>query len=419
MRLYWISLAELFERMAFGIMLPLFSLYLIEHKGMTAPGGIAVASLFVAGSYLACALGGFASDRFLGFIGAAGAGAGMILGGFVGLALDVSTCFWPCLGLLTIGVGLIKPSMTCLIGDLYEDDDPRRDAGFGVFYLAINVGYLIGPLVSEAVRSRWGWPAIFTCAALCIGSTALCFVPAFWRWSGDVEPRAEKTGIAAIPPAARSLKSLALLNAVAVFFWLGYQQTSTSLALLAENRMTPWINALGLHLAIRPGHFAALHSGLFVGLTPVLLAVMARLRAHRIEPLSIEKIIWGFLFGAAAFALLAGVLLHAGAINQLSPVWLVLFYVLLSINEMLLAPLGLSLVTRLSPPHLVGTVTGLWFAWVAVGHGLAALLGLLWGRVPPHLYFIGIAALQLIAAAILLSQLRNLADSIPEPGTES
>lgn len=411
-------MAQLCERMAFGVMLPLFSIYLIEHKGMRPPVGMAVASLFVASNYLACALGGFASDRVLGRVGASVVGASMILGGFLGLASDLTACFWPCLGLLTVGVGLIKPSMTCLIGELYKEGDPRRDAGFGVFYLAINLGALLGPLVSESARSRWGWPSIFLCAALFMGGTVLLFVPAFWRRSrGERKP--VPAGTVTGPSGSTSkLRLLVFLNAVGIVFWLGYQQTGTSLALLAETHTAPGTTLLRWHLTFRPGHFAALHAGLVVGLTPVLLALMTRLRRHRREPLAIAKVIWGFFFGAAAFALLAGVLLHLGPSNLLSPFCLVLFYVLYAISELLLAPLGLSLVTGLSPPHLVGTVTGLWFSWVAVGHGLAALLGLLWGRVPPSLYFGGIAALHVMAAAILLSQLEKLEGTICRRGTE-
>jgi len=120
------------------------------------------------------------------------------------------------------------------------------------------------------------------------------------------------------------------------------------------------------------------------------------------------KLVWGYVVTAGAFALLSTACLRGGDLNRVSPLWLSGCYLLLSIAEVRLAPLGLALVTELAPPQIASRVHGLFFATVALGSGLAGALGLLWGRWPNHRYFALLALLSLGAAVLLLARLRAL-----------
>src|SRR5262249_10540317 len=149
----------------FGAVLPLFALYLHDHLGHSEAFAIALSSGFLAGSYLASVPGGIIADRFLGATGALLLGVLLSAVGFIGLATDRPGTFWPALVALLLGQGLVKPNITTLIGRLYAENDPRREGGFSLFYVSINVGALAGPLLAEWARGRWGWPSIFVCAA--------------------------------------------------------------------------------------------------------------------------------------------------------------------------------------------------------------------------------------------------------------
>lgn len=120
---------------------------------------------------------------------------------------------------------------------------------------------------------------------------------------------------------------------------------------------------------------------------------------------------------AAAFAFIAAAALRGGDSGRVSPLWLGGCYVLLSIGELLLSPMGLALVTQLAPPRLATRFVGLWFASVAIDHGGAAALGLLWSRWPHHRYFAAVAAVTLLAAAVLLQRLRALETAMAQPSS--
>lgn len=406
--LYGLCLVELFERLAFSAVLPLLTLYLHEHLGRSEAFAIALPSGFLAASYLASVPGGLLADRFLGMAGAVLVGAVLSAAGFLGLFVDRRAAFWPSLCALLLGQGLFKPGISTLVGHLYSASDSRRESGFFLFYIAINVGALVGPLLSEWARARWGWPSIFACAAGAMGPALGLLV--FMRAPRSDEKPQDGSALAAAPvlDERARVQALVLICAVAVVFWLAFQQTSTTLALFAARQTVLDLTVLRFQARLHPGHFAALHAGLVIGFTPLLLGVARRLRTRHAEPSTPQKMVWGFVCIAAAFALVAGASLRGGGTGRVSPLWLGGCYVVLSLGELLLSPCGLSLVAELAPPRWSGRLMGLWFASVAVGHGLAVGLGLLWSRGPHHRYFASIAALALLAAAVLRQRLPAL-----------
>ncbi len=399
--LYQLALVELFERLASGAMLPLFALYIARHLNGSESFSFTLSSGFVAASYLASLPGGLFADRF-------GPWSALVFGslclalGFGILAANQRIFFWPALGLLLIGHGLFKPSITTLVGTIYPDDHSRRESGFSLFYVAVNLGSLGGPLLAEWARAHWGWPSIFFCGAGAMG-VALLFLPMTPISHQAIFPRKLAPALSLGAERAR-VAALWLLCGIGVIFYLAFQQTGTTLALFAERHTNL---QFGWGLEFRPGHFAALHAALVILFTPLLQWVTARLRARQIESSPARKMIWGFLLTAAAFAVVSAGSL-SGEAQRVSPLWLVGCYVLLSLGELFLAPMSLALLTELAPPRLSGRFTGIWYASVAVGHGLAAALGPAWSCWPQHRYFAGIAGLSLIGAAALYLRLGTL-----------
>jgi len=302
----------------------------------------------------------------------------------------------------------VKPSMSTLVGSLYHAHDPRREAGFSIFYVAINLGALSGPLVSEWARAGWGWRSIFVCAATAMLPALLLLIAARGALGRRADHAPRTLGAASNKDDRSRFHALFLISGVAVIFWLAFQQTGASLAFFAQAHTVRRVGFLRWSLPLRPGHFAALHAGLVIVFTPLELWAFGRLRQRRAEPSAALKMIWGFLFTAAAFAIVAGASLCGGDTGRVSPLWLLSFYAFLSLGELLLSPMGLSLVTELAPPRFSGCFTGLWFVAIAIGHGLAAALGPFWRDWPHHRYFALMALLLLGAAGVILVRLQVL-----------
>ena len=166
------------------------------------------------------------------------------------------------------------------------------------------------------------------------------------------------------------------------------------------------VTLLGHTIPTGPGHFAALHGLLVLAMLPMFLALHGRRTGC--APSATSLMIWGYVATAGAFALMALAGLLGGDLGRVSGAWLVGCYLLLSLAEVLLAPLGVSLLTRLAPKHKAAQAVGLWFAGSALGNGLAGALGLCWDRWPHHRYFAALAAMSLAAAVPLFSRRRHL-----------
>lgn len=199
-----------------------------------------------------------------------------------------------------------------------------------------------------------------------------------------------------------------LLCGLAAVFWLTTQQAASSLVLFAESHTERSIAAFGRSLPIGPAQFASLHSLLVLVLILGSAVGFGRLRRSRAAPSLPSRMVWGYVATAAAFALLVAAGLHGADSARVSPAWLTGCYLLLSIAELLLGPLGMALLTRLAPPQHTAQAVGQWFAAGAVGNAAAGTLGLLWGRWPAHRYFALLALVSLAAALALFSRLSPL-----------
>lgn len=402
--LFLLCLVQGCERFAFFAMLPLFVLYLQQRHGFTEQGAMLLLGVFSALSYLGALPGGMLADRRLGRVGAALLGCALLTLGYGALALDRSVLLWPALGLMVAGHGFFKPSVSALAGRLFQTDAARRDRGFVLVHFAVNVGAMVGPLCGEWSRTRSGWAGIFVWAAA--GTFVAAFILAMaWRLYDEPSSQIHLGATESLPRHAQRKQwyAVQMLCGVAIVLYLTAQQAGSSLALFAEFHTERSVAILGRTLPLGPGPFASLHSLLVLALLPPLLIAMAWLRRRAAEPSTRARMILGFLSTAAAFALLTAAGLHGGDTGRVSPVWLAGCYALLSLGELLLAPLGISLVIQFAPSQKISQAVGLWFTATALGNVLAGAYGLLWGRWPNHCYF-GLVALLATAAISLVSR---------------
>jgi len=400
------------ERFAFTAILPLFVLYLHHRHGLTEPTALLSFGLFNALSYVGGLPGGMVTDRKLGPTTGLLLGATLLTLGNALLASDFAPLLWPALAVLIAGHSLFRPSMTTLLGAT-STDDTQRDRNFLTQYLAINIAGIVGPLCAERAWAGAHWPRLFIVATLVmlLGALLLASLAKNLPQIEATRPNTQHVDRNAAHVRDR-WRAVWLLSSLAVVFWLTALQPGGSLALFAESNTARTITLIGHSLHVGPTDFASLHGLLVIVLLPAWGFFAAWLRRHDAEPSTPLKMVWGYVFNGAAFALLAAASLRNGDAARVSPAWLFGCYVLLSIAELFLGPLTMSLVTRLAPTGRSGQAIGLWFAAGAIGNLAAGLLGLLWSRWPHHRFFAVLAAVSLGAAVVLLTRVSRLEESV-------
>jgi POT family proton-dependent oligopeptide transporter len=396
------------ERFAFFAMLPLFVLYLHHRHGFTEPSAILLFGVFQSLSYVGGLPAGVLIDRRLGPLPALLVGGSLLTLGYAALALDRDALLWPALGLMVAGHSFVKPSSSVLLGDLFRANDPRRERGFLWLHFAINIAGMAGPLCGDWSSAGHRWERLF------LVSSVVMFVGTFALAVGmrllpiHAESTVEKQTNGSEQGQRERWWAVWLLCASSIVFWLTAQQAGSSLVLFAESHTERTLSAFGRVATIGPSHFASLHGLLVLLLLPFLMMGMSHLRRCNAEPSTPAKMIWGYVATAAAFALLMTAGLLGADSSRVSPLWLFGCYLLLSLAELLLLPLGMSLITQIAPSQRTSQAIGLWFAASAVGNGLSGAAGLLWEQWPSHRYFAALVLVSLGAAAVLLSCLSRL-----------
>ena len=394
------------ERFAFLAMLPLFVLYAQERHDIAAPQALLILALFQALAYLGGLPGGWLADRALGTRKATLLGAGLLACGYGLLALDRAELLWPALLTMVLGHSAFRPGLHVLLARVADADKPARERVFLWHYLAANLGYAAGALFGEWAHALAGFRLLFL-GATAASTMCVMLLVAGLPWLRAQATRAvDGSAASSRSSTAANMHAVWLLSGVAVIFWLTAQQPGSSLTVFAAMNTMTSLNLLGRTMSIGPGHFASLHGLIVLAMLPAFLALHAR-KTER-APSAISLMIWGYVATAGAFALMALAGLRGGDLGRVSGAWLIGCYLLLSLAEVLLAPLGVSLLTQLAPKHKAAQAVGLWFAGSAIGNGLAGALGLRWDRWPHHRYFAALAAVSLAAAVPLLSRRRHL-----------
>lgn len=396
------------ERFAFFAMLPLFVLYLHYRHGFTEPSAILLFGVFQSLSYVGGLPAGVLIDRKLGPLPALLMGGALLTLGYAALVMDRDELLWPALGLMVAGHSFVKPSSSVLIGNLFLPNDPRRDRAFLWLHCAINVAGMAGPLCGGWSSAGYRWERLFLLSSGVMFAGTFALAVGMRLLPVPANSTVEKPTTRSEHGQRERWWAVWLLCVSSVVFWLTAQQAGSSLVLFAESHTRRTLSALGCVITIGPSHFASLHALLVLLLLPILMMSMSRLRRYNAEPSAPAKMIWGYVATAAAFALLMTAGLLGADSSRVSPLWLFGCYLLLSLAELLLLPLGISLVAQVAPSYRASQAIGLWFVASAVGNGLSGAAGLLWDRWPAHRYFACLALLSLGAAAGLLSHMSRL-----------
>ncbi len=483
--LYVLFFTEMWERFSYYGMRALLTLYLTAKLidggfGMDRESALSIYAIFTGLVYLTPIIGGWFADKVLGqrkaiFIGA----FTMALGQFLLAASawmasggdEVSRQFMFNLGLgiLILGNGFFKPNISTIVGELYEKDDPRKDGGFTIFYMGINIGALLAPFVAgtlgEQVAWQWGFVAAGSGMLL---STVWFGARARLLGNKGMAPNVdtERTGLNGkdwfdillyflgnIVVVFGLLKLLDVISSGAastmfitigvllgmfilysiirgtngsnewsrvgviivlaffnVVFWAGFEQAGGTFNLFADENTNRHV----LGFLIPATWFQNINPILIVVLAPLYSFMWFRLSKAKMNPRTSVKFAFGLLFGAAAFFIMSIAANKASGGHLVSPLWLTLVYTLATCGELMLSPIGLSMITKLSPPKIVSIMMGVWMASFAAGNYMAGMLESILNKYDLALYpflasfTLGSAVLLLLLSPVLNKMMKGI-----------
>jgi POT family proton-dependent oligopeptide transporter len=461
---------EMWERFSYYGIRPLLVLFMTAALanggfGFSRPTASAIVGIYAASVYLASLPGGWIADRWLGLRRAIWTGGIFIALGHLSIALSAvfaRSTFFLGLILIVIGTGLLKPNISAIVGDLYGATDPRRDAGFSIFYMGINTGALLAPIITGFLGERVGWHLGFGAAGVGMLIGLVTFrmragstLGALGSAASGSEPDQRRAravtlvalgiivvlialamaGVISIDPITFSRRmrdfilGLALLCFIYLFFfagldanerrgmvvvlvlfvfsvvfWSAFEQQPTSLNLFArdftDRRVGGW--------EIPTSWFQSAESACVILFAPVLASIWLALGRRGRDLSSPTKFAIALSLAGAGFLLMVAAsnrVIAGGAGTRVSMLWLIASYFLQGLGELSLSPVGMSSMTRLAPKRFAGLVMGAWFTSISLGNLIAGIVG---GNVDPEklaempALFQRTATSLFIAAALLL-----------------
>lgn len=467
-----IFFTEMWERFSYYGMRALLVLYLVKSLGYSRADALELYGIYTGLVYLTPLAGGYLADRYLGMRQGAVIGAIVMMLGHFAMAFE--SLLHIALGLLIVGNGFFKPNTSSMVGKLYREHDPRRNGGYTIFYMGVNLGAFFSPLVAGTLGERIGWHWGFASAG--VGMAIGLFTLLRWQGLlGDAGLRAGQTAIgrgdwqrilliaaasvpgvylaiqfwgllsgmiAPLPLAAKLALGVAVIGAAVwlparfgdrdpdaqpltradwdailaicvvvffvIFFWMGFEQAGGTMNLFADRQTDR--HAFGYE--IPASWFQSINPLGIVLLGPVFAMIWTKLDRSAYAISDPTKQALGMMVLGLGFIILAIAQGRAEQLGSVGPQWLVIVYVVHTIGELMLSPVGLSMVSKLAPARLAGLLMGVWLLSSAVANYLSGVLeALLAGSgIPLYWFLVGSsvgAGLVLLALSPWLKQLTH------------
>jgi POT family proton-dependent oligopeptide transporter len=435
--LYVLFATEMWERFSFYSMLAMFALYMRDTTGQGFAWSVdntqALVSNYLMFVYASPLVGGWIADKKLGYRKSVMIGGLFFMAGHLLLSFHSLGIVYAALTCLVIGNGFFKPNVSAMVGNLYSEGSHLKDRAYSIFYMGINVGAFTAPIVMEIVQRNFGYHPAFAVAA----GGMLFSVLILWRMKRHVEMAdrpgsrgaSETANTAAVavdaPPASVSgqnaidavpdwkrVAALIVIFLIVIVFWMVFHQNSTTITYWG-NENTDWQVSGIISNSINPGWV--------ILLTFPLIWFWGWLDKKGKEPSTPTKMVIGMVMVSLAFlvffvaAKLGEASLAPGAnpyAYKMSPLWLLGAYAVLTLGELMLSPMGLSLVSKVAPVRMRGLMMGGWFVATAIGNKLTQI-GQLWDDWLHSTFWIFLSACALVMAFVLLILLRPLKKAMP------
>ena len=414
---------EMWERFSYYGMRALLILYLTKHWEFTDATSYLIYGAYTSLVYIMPVFGGMLADQILGSKKAVTYGAILLVFGHLGMTVESNEqIFYLSLALIVSGVGFLKPNISTMVGALYEEGDPRRDSGFTIFYMGINIGAFTATLLCGYLGEEIGWAYGFGAAGIGMLLGLFIFLWGQKYLEGLAEPPSNKymtkvngisfenwayiSGVVMVlvtwflvqnsqlvgqllggfgvifigawllyallkcaPEERDRLIVVGILILFSLIFWALFEQAGSSLNILTDRG----VDRVIFGWEVPASMFQSLNAGFIFTIAPLFALLWVALAKRNMEPSTPIKFSIGIvLVGLGFLALVYGMNSSEGL--QTGVIWIVLIYLLHTLGELCLSPVGLSSVTKLSPQRIVGFMMGMWFFASAAGNYVASLI---------------------------------------------
>lgn len=390
-------LTNMWEQFSYYGMRALLIYYMTKQLLISQGHSSVIYGAYTATAYFTPIVGGVIADRYLGKRRAVIIGATIMAIGHFMMAFEVM--FYVALGTIALGNGLFLPSLPSQINDLYKRDDPRRGWAYNVYYVGINIGGFLAPLICGTLGEVYGWHYGFGAAGIGMVAGLLIYLSG-QRYLPPEPPRrvALPTGATKVRLGRDTVVALVAIALSVTVFRGAYEQVGNTVALWADSGVDRSAGGFVIPMT----WFISLNPLFVIMMTPLLLAYWNRRAAIGKDQAPARRMALGALIVAFAYLLLAG----AAWLNGNSPApwaWLFAFFVVFTFGELFILPTGLGLFARLAPPGMGATTVAAWFLAIFGGSLAAGLVGTLWGDMSNAAFFALLAALAALSAALLRS----------------
>jgi POT family proton-dependent oligopeptide transporter len=422
--LYLLFMTEMWERFSYYGMRALLILYLTNATsshlgGMGWADGDAgkLYGWFTGLVYLTPIIGGWLADNFIGQRKAITIGGILMMLGQFALFSEVSEMtFYLGLGLLIIGNGFFKANISTIVGRLYEEGDARRDSAFTIFYMGINTGAFLAPLVCGTLGATYGYRYGFLAAGIGMMLGQIMFNGLAQKFLGNTGKFVGKTAAEKAAPKTKLTKEetdriavILTLTVFVIFFWAGFEQAGSSLSLYTER----FIDRTVFGWEIPTAWFQSVNPLFIVALAPIISSLWINLAAKGKNPNTTIKMALGMMLLGLGFFLMVGAVMERGGVDADPSIkaniwWLVGAYFLHTLGELCLSPVGLSMVTKLAPVAYASMLMGVWMLSSFVANIMGGYIVEYVEKLGALTIFGGIGAFVIVLGFVLLAVSKKL-----------
>ncbi len=402
--LYLLFFVEMWERFSFYGMRALLVLYMVKELMYSSQHAGNIYGLYTGMVYLTPLLGGYLADRYIGQRRCITTGAVCMSIGLFLLAFGPKSLFLLSLFFMITANGFFKSNISSVLGLLYGNDNNKKDSAFTIFYMGINLGAFLSPLICGSLAAKYGFNWGFAAAGVgmliglftykifenrLLGNNGL--IPSYKNIQNDKDIFKNEQN------SNSKLISLVILMLFTIPFWICFEQAGSSLTLFAEYQINR--NIMGYE--IPTGYFQSLNPFFIITIAPIASAFWLWLKNRNKEPSSVEKFAIALLLMTISYIILifAG---NLASVNKISPLWLILVYFIMTISELCLSPIGLSLVSKLAPKRFLSLMMGCWFLTCFIGDTLSGFWGGKYGTISAAELFMPLALISFISFLLLL-----------------
>ncbi len=411
---------ELWERFSYYGMRAILVLYLISDLNDKNPGfgwsnkdAIMLYGWYTALVYLACIPGGIIGDRYITSKNSVLYGGFLLCAGHFTLAFQNELIFFIGLILIILGVGLLKPNISTLVGRLYKINDLRRDQGFTIFYIGINIGAFLASILVGYVGEVFGWHYGFSLAGFgmllgqiyfLIGKKKIIEIRKKTSSENTFPLKTKKRTFSSIE--LDRIKLILISSLILVIFWASFEQAGGLLNIFAYEKTNRYFSLLNFE--IPASWFQSINPLLIIVLGYSVSVFWIYLKKKSMLATSIFKISIGIIIMGLGFVFMVFASIEAEIYGKSSMYWLVFAYLFFTIGELCASPVILSYITKLSPKKLTASIMGVYFATIGLGNKLAGIIGEHSQALGEKVIFIGITVICVFVGGFVIMIHRRL-----------